>query len=85
MTGTPAPLAVASPHSSLPHLRQFLRAPLRPALPEGVRGAGGQLRGAARARWAGVGPFPSPRGTRGVWAEGLTLRDRKSTRLNSSH
>lgn len=74
MTGTPAPLAVASPHSSLPRLRHFLRAPLRPALPEGARSASRQVRGAARARWAGVGPFPSPRGTRGFWAEGLTLR-----------
>ena len=75
MTGTPAPPAVTSP---LPHLRQFLRSPLRRALPAGARGTGrqaGERRGGARR--AGVGP-PPPRGgpgqRRGVGAGGLAPR-----------
>ena len=51
-------------YSALPDLRQFLRSAPRPALPAGVRGAGGQVRGAAAGRCAGVRPCPFPPGTR---------------------
>lgn len=51
-------------YSSLPDLRQFPRSAPRPALPAGARGAGGQVRGAAAERCAGVRPCPFPPGTR---------------------
>ena len=60
----PSGRRLSPPYSFLPDLRQFLLSAPRPALPAGALGAGGQVRGAAVGRCAGVRPCPSPPGTR---------------------